>query len=78
MSVPTAELDDIAKSKTIMVSALNLPSRTLALKGNIKALAALKSCNDDLLREWKIDPAESDLVAEPPKARPSTWLADDD
>jgi TonB family protein len=78
MSIPTAELDDIAKSETIMVSALNLPSRTLALKGNIKALAALKSCNDDLLREWKIDPAESDLVAEPPKARPSTWLADDD
>ena len=78
MSIPTAELDDIAKSETITVSALNRPSRTLALQGNIKALAALKSCNDDLLREWKIDPAESDLVAEPPKARPSTWLANDD
>lgn len=78
MTILSADFEDVTKSDAITIATRNIPSMKLALKGNIKAVAALKSCNDDLLREWKIDPAESDLVAEAPHANPGSWISNDD
>lgn len=43
------------------------------------ALGALKTCNDDLLKTWGIDPTEGDRVATPAHAgNPANWITADD
>lgn len=78
ISLATEDYADIIKADLITVSARGVPTTFLALKGVEKARAALKSCNDDMLRAWQIDPGEADLIAEQPSANPANWVTSDD
>lgn len=78
MPISAADFADIMAGTEIAVTIDRNPPVTMAIRGGVKAAAALKTCADDLLREWKIDPAENDRVATSPSAKPATWFSDDD
>ena len=78
MQITSADFAAITTAETVSIAIGSSPPVLMAMRAGTKAALALKSCNDDFLREWKIDPVENDLVATPPKAKPVTWFSDDD
>lgn len=76
------DADDIAAIAESEALTLTLGSRQLAIapRGIKTAIAASKTCLDDLLVSWKIDPAINARVVEKakPASKPQNWVGDDD
>jgi TonB family protein len=68
LSLEHDDLGALPESTQISISAGRAAEVTLAPNQFPAALAALKTCQDDLLRGWGIDPAVQDKIAVRPKA----------
>ncbi|MEG3176328.1 energy transducer TonB [Sphingomonas sp. RB3P16] len=70
---------EILRSSSLSITSANGSQTAFAMPGMKSAAGALRACQDDLLRQWKIDPAERDL---PPLSTgatsPAQWITNDD
>lgn len=77
--VLTASLDENELAAIAREPQLTLvPPSSVALSANAvdKAFAAAKTCQDELVRSWGIDPANASLMPSP--LHPQNWVTDDD
>jgi len=65
------------KASTLSVKLGDSPAWTLSLAAVAKAVAALNTCNDDLLKSWGVDKAESARLSQPPRANPARYFGPD-
>lgn len=68
----------LAQATTITLKLQKRAPVTVAPKSAKPALAALKTCQDDLIRGWGVDPTETDRIATPAKGSAVGWLTSDD
>jgi hypothetical protein len=81
--VATVTVDQKATSKLADAEQITIkiggrPAISVAPSGMSKALAALKTCTDDLLAHWGVDPAEAERIVTPAKGNPLEWITTDD
>jgi TonB family protein len=79
--VDQAALADLGSADSVTIAIPKGARVSVTLPRNTKAaLKALDTCDDDLLREWGVDPDEKMKVATPAKALPNVadWISDDD
>ena len=65
---------------TSVTIGMRFRSMTLKLGSMAEPMAAMRSCTDDLVRSWGLDPAEQAALAKYPAAlgSPAKWLTSDD
>lgn len=80
IDIPHAALDALGAASTIDIAMAGKPPVSLVLAKPKRALAALSTCTDDLLRTWHVDPAEQAKVATPPApiSAVAEWISTDD
>ncbi len=79
MSITSADFEAITAAETVSIAIGSSSPVSLAMRAGPKAALALKSCNDDFLREWNIDPSEKDRVVKPATPQmPAFWISDND
>jgi hypothetical protein len=79
--VDQAALADLGSADSVTIAIPRGARVSVTLPRNTKAaLKALDTCDDDLLREWGVDPDEKMKVATPAKALPNIadWISNDD
>ena len=70
---------ELLNSTGVTISAAGAPSITVRLPNMKAAIGALRTCQNDLMKGWGIDPTEIDRIVEPPKGgSPADWLTSDD
>ncbi|MES2020328.1 MAG: energy transducer TonB [Pseudomonadota bacterium] len=69
----------LLRSTSISIALADGTRKSFAVPGMPGAAAALRACQDDLLKSWGIDPTERDRVPTPkPRTEIATWLSTDD
>lgn len=70
---------ELLRSSSLSVTLANGSRTAFAVPGMSGAAGALKACQDDLLHQWGIDPAERDLPSlANGNASPAQWITTDD
>lgn len=68
----------VLRSTSVSIALADGSHKNFAVPGIIGAAAALKTCQDDLLKGWGIDPTERDRVPTPkPRVEVPTAMTDD-
>ncbi len=69
---------DVARSTSLSIATAAGPSTSFAVPGMNGAAAALRACQDDLLKQWGIDPAERKVPLPTPSPPLSRLITADD
>lgn len=72
------DVSGLADASTITLDAKDGPSVSVAPIALKAALAALKTCEDDLVKGWDVDPAEQDRVTIPASDDNPAWINNND
>jgi TonB family protein len=79
ISLDAVRAEDIAAAETLIIERATLPTVRLHPMANPAAFAALKVCQDDLMKSWGVDPAEMAKIVSPAVADdPAEWVTDED
>lgn len=75
LSVDADIAEELRATSHVAVERKGAPRLRFAVPGIGKAFAALRTCQDDLLRGWGVDPGERDRVrTEAHGANPAAWV----
>lgn len=79
ISLVDARVEDIAVADPLIIDRTKLPTVRIRPMATPAAFAALKACQDDLLKSWGIDLAERAKIVTPAVGtRPGEWIQADD